>query len=89
LSPLTYQSLDDPATLGAGAIAHQSHTQLPIDDSVHNLTIRVLRDEHIEVVLVTEPSAIEVLLHGKAGAEQTDLLNSGLPDLLCRGIGDV
>ena len=89
LSALIDQSLDDPAILHTGSIAHQSHTKFVIDDFVYDPAIRFVRDEHIEMVLVTEPAAIEILFHCKASAEQPNLCESILVDLLSRWIGDV
>ena len=58
------------------------HAELAVDRAMNDLTVRRLRHQHLEAVTIGEATAVEVLLHGEARAEQTDRLDLGFGNRL-------
>ncbi len=83
------QRVDDLQIPAARLAAGDSQAELPVDDIVHQGEIRFLGDQHREPVQRLETPAIEVLLHGVAGSEQTDGVDPGRPHRTGGGVGDV
>ena len=63
------ESSDDLLVATSRLLADDAAAQLLVDDAVHRLAVIRFGDEHAQVVL-GQPVAVEVLLHGEAGGEQ-------------------
>ena len=63
--------------------------QFVINDPVHNFPVGAIRDEYIQAILLHQPAAVEILLHGETCAEQADPLQSLRLDGLGGCVGNV
>jgi len=70
-------------------VAEGAEAQLLKDNLIDTRPICLVRDQALDAVLVRQPSAVEILFHGVAGAEQRHTVHARCGNGTPGGVGDM